>query len=241
MSVIMIIAVICAYIIKGLCGFANTLVFSTILGFGTNNIDITPVELIVGYPANLILSVKERKALSVKVWLPLAVLVILGCIPGTFFLKMGDTRIIKLIFGFVVVCIGVEMFFREYQKNKHKSSKWVLAVIGIVSGMLCGMFGIGALLAAYVGRTTEDTSSFRGNLSIVFLIENTFRIILYITTGIITTNVLWTACKLIPFMILGLLAGMLLSKVLSEKKVKKVVIIMLILSGISLIVNNLLS
>ena len=40
----LIIATVCAYFVKGLCGFANTLVFTTILGFTMNNINISPLE-----------------------------------------------------------------------------------------------------------------------------------------------------------------------------------------------------
>lgn len=50
-----IVATICAFFIKGLCGFANTLVFTTILSFENSNVNISPVELILGYPTNIIL------------------------------------------------------------------------------------------------------------------------------------------------------------------------------------------
>lgn len=234
----MIIAVICAYIVKGMCGFANTLVFSTILSFQTNNINISPVEVIVGYPSNIIIAWKERKSLSTKIWLPLVCLVMLGSIPGAIFLKNGDTTIIKIIFGFTVMFIGMEMFIREYQGVKEKTSPIFLMVIGILSGLLSGLFGIGALLAAYVSRTTDNNSEFRSNMCIVFIVENSFRIILYTILGIINLSVLRTAMTLIPFMLIGLFIGMKLSKVLDEKLVKKIVIIMLVLSGVSLIINN---
>ncbi|MFA9377515.1 MAG: sulfite exporter TauE/SafE family protein [Lachnotalea sp.] len=238
MDFFMIIAVICAYIVKGMCGFANTLVFSSMLAFRTSNINIAPVELVIGYPANIIIAWKEKKSLSTKIWLPLSCLVIAGSIPGIFLLKGGNITLLKIIFGFVIVFIGVEMFFREYQKKQMKSSPLVLGVIGIASGILCGLFGIGALLAAYIGRTTDNTNSFRGNLCIVFLVENTFRIVLYSLTGIINSNTIKTAVLLMPFMLLGLVIGNQLTKVFNEKMVKKFVIVLLILSGVSLIVKN---
>jgi len=75
MEIAAIIAVICAYIVKGMCGYANTLVFSTIMSFTTNNINISPLELIVGYPSNILIAWKERKAVSAKVCVPLSILV----------------------------------------------------------------------------------------------------------------------------------------------------------------------
>ena len=238
MDLLMIVAVLCAYFVKGMCGFANTLVHTTILGSRDNNISITPVELLIGYPSNLVIAVKERKSIVPSKCISLALLVLLGCIPGTFLLKNGDVTAVKIFFGVVVTFVGIEMFFREYQKEKRKSSKILLGIIGLLSGFLCGMFGIGALMAAYMSRTTEDSQSFRGNLCVVFLVENTFRIVLYTVLGILNAEVFKQALMLLPFMLLGLFAGMWAAEKMPEKVVKRVVIVMLILSGISLIVKN---
>jgi len=238
MYIIAVIAILCAYLVKGMCGFANTLVFSTIMSFTTDNITISPIELIVGYPSNILIAWKERKAISAKICFPLSVLVILGSIPGALFLKNGNTQLIKLLFGFVVVFIGMEMFFREFQKGKEKTAPAILIILGVLSGILCGLFGIGALLAAYVSRTTENSSAFKGNICIVFMVENSFRIILYSVIGIINFEIFKNALLLFPFMLIGLFAGMFLAKVVSEKIVKNIVIILLILSGLSLIINS---
>ena len=232
----MMFATVCAYFIKGLCGFANTLVFSTILSFSTNNVNISPVELVLGLPSNIMISYKERKSIDWKVCLPLAGLVLLGDIPGILMLKNTDTQVIKGIFGFVIIAIGLEMLFREYMGSA-KKSQILLIVIGVLSGILCGLYGIGALLAAYMGRVTDNSSSFKGNLCIVFLIDNLFRLVMYGVTGIITLATLKQSVILFPFMALGLFLGMKGSSFLDEKKIKKLVIIMLILSGVSLIVT----
>jgi uncharacterized membrane protein YfcA len=233
-----IIAVICAFIAKGMCGFANTLVFSTIMSFTTNNVNITPLELIVGYPSNLYIAWRERKDISTKVWLPLSALVMLGIIPGTLFLKSGDTGFIKILFGAAVILVGIEMLLREKQTQNRKSSPIFLTVIGILSGIFCGMFGIGAILVAYISRTTQNQKQFRGNLCIVFFIENTFRIILYSFTGILNIAILRQAILLLPFMVLGLTIGTLMARKMSDRFVRKAIIVLLILSGVSLIVNN---
>ena len=233
-----IIAVICAFIAKGMCGFANTLVFSTIMSFTTNNINITPLELIVGYPSNLYIAWRERKEISTKVWLPLAALVMVGIIPGTLFLKSGDTGFVKILFGVAVILVGIEMLLRERQTKKRKSSPLFLTVIGILSGIFCGLFGIGAILVAYISRTTQNQKQFRGNLCIVFFIENTFRIILYSITGILNIAILKQAILLLPFMALGLAVGILMARKMSDRFIRKAIIILLILSGVSLIVNN---
>lgn len=234
-----IIATICAFFVKGLCGFANTLVFTTILSFGNNNVNISPIELILGYPTNIILAWRERKAIKWSICLPLALLVIVGSIPGALFLKNADTGVIKIFFGAVIILIGLEMLLREFQSKKMKQSKVVLGIIGVLSGLLCGLYGVGALLGAYVNRVTDDSSSFKANICVVFLVENTFRIVLYAIWGIITFDIVKQALVLVPLMLIGLLLGMYSGKYLNEKIVKKIVIIMLVVSGVALIINNL--
>ena len=228
-----------AYFIKGLCGFANTLVFTSILSFGVANANISPIDLLLGYPTNIILTWKNRKKLDPKVYLPLAAMVLAGSVPGALVLKNVDARVIKLVFGVVVVLLGAEMLSREYSKRKLRSSKPVLLLIGVTAGVLSGMFGVGALLAAYVSRVTEGGDAFKANISAVFIADNTFRIVLYSVLGLLTFDTVKFVLTLLPFALLGLFAGMRCSSRMDEKLVRKITSVLLILSGISLILKNL--
>lgn len=234
-----IVAALTAFYVKGLCGFANTLVFTSVLNFGTANVMISPVELILGYPTNMIISWKERKSIDLKLCLPLAALVILGSMAGVFFLKTADTSAIRILFGVVVICVGAEMLTREFSGKKARQSKLLLIVIGILAGFLCGLYGVGALLGAYIGRTTEDSKAFKANICLIFVIENTFRIVLYAVSGIITPEALHRVVLLLPFMFAGLAAGMLSARALNERIAKRVVILLLMVSGAALILTSL--
>ena len=64
----------------------------------------------------------------------------------------------------VIIFIGFEMLLREFQTRKMKPSKVVLVMIGVLSGLLCGLYGIGALLGAYINRVTDNSSSFKANM-----------------------------------------------------------------------------
>ena len=233
--IIWIIATLCAFFVKGLCGFANTLVFTSILSFGTANINISPVELLLGYLTNIIISWKERRSINPRICIPLSIMVLAGSLAGILFLKNAGTTIIKVVCGIVIVLMGIEMLVRDLADKKGKGSKALLALIGVVSGILCGIYGIGALLGAYIGRVTEDTKAFKANICLVFIIENTFRIICYWIFGILTLTSLKRALMLTPFMLIGLGAGMLSSGFINEKLAKGIVVVMLIVSGTALI------
>lgn len=117
-------AAVTAYFIKGLCGFANTLVLTSILSFGAANANISPIDLLLGYPANLILTWNNRRRLDPKVWLTLAALVLAGSLPGALLLKHVDARAIKLVFGVVVIGLGTAMLLP-------------FAALGLFAGMKC--------------------------------------------------------------------------------------------------------
>ena len=94
-----IAAALVSYFVKGLCGFADALIFNSILSFGMNTADISPVLLVTGYPTRLLVAWQNRKGLKPRVCLPLAALVLAGCIP--------DALLIKFICGFVGTARGV--------------------------------------------------------------------------------------------------------------------------------------
>ena len=151
---IWILATLSAFFLKGLCGFANTMVFDSILGFAVNNVNISPIELILGFPTNIILSWQNRKKLDYKVWVPIVILILMGSIPGALLLKEVNAKGLKIFFGII---------------------------------------------------TLESLKM--------------------------------TAC-LFPFMLVGLFSGIYSSRILDDKLVKKIVILLLIISVIVLVIKN---
>ena len=222
-----ILATLAAFFIKGLCGFANTLVFQSILSFGVNNASISPVELALGFPGNAILTWQNRKSLDPKVFGPLMALM----------LSSIDGRIVKIIFGTAIILIALDMLRGQGKPRKEK--KWMTALVGVAAGVLSGLFGVGALLAAYVSRITETNGAFKANISVVFLAENVFRFALYAALGILNQAALVTAVKLMPFMLVSLFAGIAVSKKIDDRRIRKLVLLLLVVSGAMLIAQNL--
>lgn len=233
-----ITATLCAFFVKGLCGFANTLVFTTIMSFGLSNRNISPVELLLGYPSNAIIAFRERKAIDKKLCLRLSAMVVLGSIPGMMLLKNADTGAVKLLFGVVIVLVGLEMLLRECRPKKMKESRALLMIVGLASGVLCGLYGVGALLGAYIGRTAKSASAFKANICVVFFVENTLRILMYSAAGLLNIGMLLQAIRLFPAAAVGLVLGAKSAAVLNERTAKRLVITMLIISGISLIASQ---
>lgn len=88
MLMLWIVCTLIAYFIKGLCGFAETLVLTTLMALlGASNVAITPVAVLMSCPANMFMAWQLRKSVRLKAVLPLLCALIAGMVPGIFFLK----------------------------------------------------------------------------------------------------------------------------------------------------------
>lgn len=233
-----IIATLASFFVKGVCGFANSMVFTTIMSFSQNIINISPIVLLTSYPSNIVLAWKNRKYIDWKLCLWLSLLIILGNIPGVLLLKNTDASLLKSFFGIVVIALAVEMFLRERRPAKEKENPIVLTIIGILAGLLSGLYSVGALVGAYLSRVTKDSQSFKANACMVYFISDNFRVVSLILLGIMTLDSALLSLMLLPFILIGLFAGMAASKRMSEKAVKNVVLLMLVISGLALIVGG---
>lgn len=239
LTIYIIIVTLLSFILKGITGFGNTLIMASLLSFVISPKIITPIDLLLGLPINLFLVLKERDNLNFKIVIPLSLLLLFGAIPGSMVLKYVNDNILKSILGLVIIFIGVEMFIRKNKTtNKTKKNPLVLAIIGIFSGLIAGVFGIGAFLVAYIQRTTDNHSQFRVNLCFVFLVENVFRFITYYITGIFNSRVFYYSIILYPVVIIGLLIGFKLSDRMEEEIIQRLVILFLIISGSLLFLRN---
>lgn len=249
--ILWIIAAFSGYFVKGVCGFANTLVLTGILSFGADNVNITPVDLVLSYGANAAMAYKERAHIRWRVALPLAALVLAGCLPGAFILKTGNSGIIKMAAGAAIILAAVVMLVRNLKAGKENNNqtdgskaddsfagKFITLLIAVVSGILSGLYGIGALMSVCVSRATDNSHEFKANMSLIFFAEGTFRMILYICIGIMSRQLFLRGLMLLPVSLAGLFCGMKLSNHIDEEKAKYVVIFFLIVSGIVLILNN---
>ena len=59
-------------------------------------------------------------------------------------------------------------------------------------------------------------------------------------SGIVTVEVWKTSILLIPFMLVGMMIGLLIGRAMNEKTAKRVIIVLLLLSGIALVCSELI-
>ncbi|CUH95118.1 putative membrane protein [Propionispora sp. 2/2-37] len=227
-----------SYTIKGLTGFGNPLLSNPLMAMKLDNRVITPANLLLDLPVNIYMVWKNREALDLKIVLPVAMWIMAGVVPGTLFLKLGSPWVIKALLGIVIIGLGVEMLTRDSIK-KSKDYPLLRTVISVSSGIMAGLFGINMLFLSYFERVSADRQQFRSNVCFVFLLENIFRILLYLVNGMFTFYSLQITLISIPAAILGVWCGSRIDKSMQERTVKYFIIGIFILGGVSILIKAL--
>ena len=234
------LAVLVGYFVKGIAGIGNTLVVTAAMAYTRTNAEITPVELLLCVPTNLLLAWQNRRHIDWKLTIPPLCMVLAGDVLGVLLLKNVNVDALKVVFGAVLIVLGCEMLWRELrgvaEQKPHPAVLWTL---GISAGVLCGLFGAGALLAAYFARVTRDDKVYKGSMCMIFALENIFRVIVCSVTGLLTLETVRIAGILAIPMLIGLFAGMKLSGRMNARTMRIVIIVMLMVSGVPLLLTNL--
>jgi len=234
------LAVLVGYFVKGVAGIGNTLVVTSAMSYTRTNAEITPVELLLCVPTNLVVTWVYRRHINWKLAIAPMCMVLAGDVLGVLLLKNVDVTAMKMVFGVVLILLPVEQLWRELRGKPGKAAHPALMLmLGISAGVLCGMFGVGALLAAYLSRVTTDDMTYKGTMSVIFTVENAFRIVAYSVTGLLTTASLINAAMLLPFMGLGLFLGIRLSNCMNARTMRIIIGAMLLISGIPLVLAGL--
>jgi len=237
-NVFLFLSVLLAFFIKAITGFGNTLIMGSLFSFVVPNTITTPVDLLMSVPTNGYMAWRERKAITLKSAIPLAVLMVIGLVPGTFFLRMGADWLLRAIFGLVIVGMALQIALKKTDYQTKRNNPLTLALTGLISGILAGMFGVGALVAVYFSKTTDNKQQFRSNTCFVFFVENIFRVILYWVTGIFNRQVFLISIVLLPAVVIGMALGRKADQHVDEVKMKRAVIALLLLSGMILFIRN---
>jgi uncharacterized membrane protein YfcA len=197
--------------------------------------DAVVLLLLVNLPAELYVVHTSWRQIAWRGVILLFVGVGLGIPLGSWILRWGDPGFLLVILGAFLVAIGVTFFITP--KTKRRSwPAWISPPVGLVSGVLTGLFGTGGPpLVLYYQLTGADKSAFRANLMAIFLLMTFVRVPSYAALGLITVPRLFSAMALIPAVILGAFIGNRIHLGLEETTFRRLVSVALFLIGLLLL------
>jgi uncharacterized protein len=194
--------------------------------------------LFVAIPAEIYVVIKSWKSIS---WRGIVILsggLIVGTIIGTLILKFGNAEYILTILGFFLIGAGILFLIALSEKIIHWPS-WCLPFIGIVSGLLAGMFGTGGPpLIFYYQSSGMKKEAFRGHLMTLFLLMALVRLPSYVLSNLVTSHRIFSAIYILPAVLLGIWLGNRIHVQISESGFRRMVSVGFIVIGIILLIKQ---
>lgn len=242
-SIILNTVIFAAFFLKGVAGFGNTLILNGGLAFIRENRFITPIDTLLGLPVNIFILFREWRYIRFNIALPMLISVAAGIVPGILLLDSVNDRILKSILGVVLLMISIDFFLGRKKVRKAESSnksvnQALIISTGFISGILMGLFGIGVLIPAVLNRMGLDKRNFRGSLCFVFTAESIIRVTGYTMKGIINMDIFYNFLFLVPAAFAGVILSRIVDRKINDNMIRKIVIIVLIISAVLLIIKN---
>ena len=230
------ITIACAYSVFGITGFGAAMVAVPVSAHLLPLTIVVPTILLTDLVATLTVGAKNWRQLDMSELVRISPPMLLGIAIGVMALHRLPPNGILLALGIFVVMHSMWGLFKKDTHLRIISYKWVY-LAGSVGGIFGAAFGTGGpIYTIYLMRRIRDTEVLRATMAVVILISALLRLLVFGMAGFYSNNNLYLlAICLIPFCLCGVLIGSKLRHKISHHHLKKLMLQLLLLGGISVI------
>ncbi|MGN6460011.1 MAG: sulfite exporter TauE/SafE family protein [Pseudolabrys sp.] len=224
-----------AYLVFGLAGFGSALVAAPIIAHVMPVADVVPLFALTDCTAVAVTGIKLGKKVAKHELLRLVPLMAIGNLIGIYLILTIPPKPMMIFLGIFVFAYAIYALVKPTFTG-HLGSAWVIP-FGTLGGVFSAMFGAGGFIyAIYLSRRLEDTTALRGTLTAVLGISNITRLGFFMAAGVYNDGRLpiLALCAL-PVVVGGLFIGYKLAGKLNREQFIKVLCLILIVAGVSLI------
>lgn len=225
-----------AYFIRGITGFGSGLIAVPLLALFLPLQTVVPLVLVIDVSASLIMSSNARAHVQWKEIMPLLPTMLLGTITGATLLVSLPREPLLTALALFVILFGLR-YLLNIHGDKQISRGWSVPV-GLIGGLIGAMFGTGGPpYVIYLTHRTKDKSRLRATLSGLFMLEGSFRVVVFLITGLLGMHLLPLLFTLAPVMILALYLGHRVHVGISDRQMLILIGTLLLVSGGTLLVK----
>lgn len=177
-------------------------------------------------------TVKYRKNISFKTVLPMIISALITITVAVYFSKNVSGDIFKILLGSVLIILSLYfLFFSNKISIKPTTPNGIFS--GSLSGVLGGLFSTsGPPAVLYLTNALKDNQTYFATIQFYFFITNVYSLIMRLVNGLFTLEMLF----LFAIGFVGAVAGDFLGKLvfnkLNAKKLRLIIYIGMIISGI---------
>ncbi len=228
------IVVLITHFLEGITGFGCTVLalpFAIILvGLDT----AVPVLVMLSFLLCIYIVIISRKDIVWKEFFRILLFVGLGLPIGILSSKYFDENILTAILAVFMIVVGIRGIWVTFKTrtNSVKQPKVLSKIVLILGGYFQGAFASGGpLVVTYATKVLPNKTEFRATLCTLWTTLNAIMIIQNIASGVMTTEMWKLFLGLIPFLVVGAIAGNWAHHHIKDKHFSTVLYGVLIASG----------
>lgn len=225
--------------VMGFSGFGFSMTAISILCLFQPLKEAVPVVFFLNSALNTILILQLRHYLDWKRVLPQAAGFAPGAIIGLFFLTNVNDELLKLGVGATLLLFALWSFLNVRVSIEGEKRPWSL-----LSGFLGGILGGAAYMPGppviiYNTWAHTDRFRFKVDLQVFFLLTNIYFFFTYAYLGLISFDSFLSAASFSPFVLLGVLAGVVTCNRTTNRSFSKIGYVLISAMGILLMIKSL--
>lgn len=227
------VVVFVAYTVRGIAGFGSGLIAIPLLALSFPLTVVVPVVVALDLVGSAGQGLKNRQQVSWHDLLPLLPFTVCGVVAALYMLDALDARVLRRALGGFVLLYGT---YQLLALPAISATRWSALPYGVLGGLIGTMFGTGGpFYVMYLSMRGLEKGALRASFAIWFLVDGSMRIAGYSAFGFMNLQALKALAMALPVALLGLLIGGRVHTRMSQQWFKRVISVLLVLSGLALI------
>lgn len=222
--------------VQRVSGFGLSIFAMIFLPYLMSTTDAVTVATILSLSATILNTVKHYKHVLYKIALPMVGAALVSIPIAVRFSVMVPEDVFKILLG--VVLIALSLYFLFFNQNvRIKPTIFSGIASGTISGVLGGLFSTsGPPAVLYLSSAISDNLIYFATIQFYFCLTNIYTISVRIASGIVGWNILPYVVVGIAGCFVGDFIGKLVFDKLDAKKLKTIIYIGMIISGVMMLV-----
>lgn len=235
-QLLFLLVILGSYTIQALTGFGGPLIAMPI-GIALVGVELAkPVVTFAAWLTSLAVMLPNLKYVNWRELIKMDIVMFIFMIAGLWIFKTVKMSYLQVIYGVIVVLIGIKKLIKPSSKPMPPVLSWCsICLAGVMQGLFVSG---GSFLVIYAVSAIHDKREFRATMSSVWATVNVMLLVSYALDGTFTPAAIkLTVLSLIPIAA-AIIIGSVLAKKLGQKHFMLVTYLLLIVSGAILLITN---
>ena len=227
-----------ASLLQSVSGFGFGIVFMALTPLFIPYTTSVGISTILSGTLNLVILKRCWRDIDWKqLWLPV-LFCLCGSSIGTFMMATAPSPIYKRLLGVFLIILAIWLSFFSDKVRIRKTTRNA-GIAGVVSGLCGGLFSVnGPPMVLYFISVIEEKKTYLATLQAYFIINNIYLLIIRSASGLMPEGIGLSALFGLGGLLIGSFIGGKIFNKIDGKKLKKIVYIVMVVSGLWIAIHG---